>query len=83
VIVVAGLAIAGLPPVAELFRIDDCLDRGGSYNYETSTCDLAQSHAVQPFANRHRQTVVVGLLVAACGLLPQRVFSRGRAVNGR
>jgi hypothetical protein len=27
-------------------RVDDCLDRGGSYDYESETCDLEQSHPV-------------------------------------
>jgi len=25
-------------------RVDDCLDRGGSYDYEREVCDFEQSH---------------------------------------
>ena len=27
-------------------RVDDCLDRGGSYDYERETCDVEQKHEV-------------------------------------
>ena len=27
-------------------RIDDCLDQGGSYNYERGECDFERNHAV-------------------------------------
>ena len=27
-------------------RVDDCLDRGGSYDYEAETCDFERNHPV-------------------------------------
>ena len=27
-------------------RVDDCLDRGGSYDYEAKVCDFEESHPV-------------------------------------
>ena len=28
-------------------RVDDCLDQGGSYNYERGECDFEANHIVQ------------------------------------
>ena len=28
-------------------RVDDCLDHGGSYNYEVGECDFEVNHVVQ------------------------------------
>ncbi|NLB54896.1 MAG: hypothetical protein GX811_03880 [Lentisphaerae bacterium] len=33
--------------------VDDCLDMGGSFNYETMTCDFEKSHTYIPFDTRH------------------------------
>ena len=30
--------------VIDWARIDDCLDRGGSYDYESGECDLQSNH---------------------------------------
>lgn len=27
-------------------RVDDCLDKGGSYDYERGECDFGQNHAI-------------------------------------
>jgi hypothetical protein len=27
-------------------RVDDCLDKGGSYNYELGECDFEQNHEI-------------------------------------
>ena len=37
----------------ELSEIDSCLDRGGSFNYSTMTCDLNDNHQYIPFSHRH------------------------------
>jgi hypothetical protein len=39
--------------VSEAVAIDDCLDMGGSFNYETMTCDFETSHPYVPFSARH------------------------------
>jgi hypothetical protein len=30
--------------VIDWARVDDCLDQGGSYNYETGECDFQSNH---------------------------------------
>ena len=49
-ILTSPLLLAGLPFFAcnpiEATRVDDCLDRGGSYNYETDVCDFEENHPV-------------------------------------
>ena len=32
---------------------DNCLDMGGSFNYETQTCDFEKNHPYVPFNTRH------------------------------
>jgi hypothetical protein len=39
--------------VSEAVAVDDCLDVGGSFNYETMTCDFERSHPYVPFSARH------------------------------
>ena len=39
------LSLLACNPI-ESARVDDCLDRGGSYNYEAKVCDFDKSHTV-------------------------------------
>lgn len=39
--------------ICEAVAIDDCLDMGGSFNYETMTCDFEKSHPYVPLSARH------------------------------
>lgn len=39
--------------VSEAVAVDDCLDMGGSFNYEAMTCDFERSHPYVPFDARH------------------------------
>jgi hypothetical protein len=41
------------PYVAEFFAVDECLDRGGSYDYLQRQCDFALAHAYIPWDERH------------------------------
>ncbi|MGA1870956.1 MAG: hypothetical protein ACMUJM_20660 [bacterium] len=42
------LAMEGTYVVDQL-RIDLCLDRGGSFNYKTFTCDMVKTHKAIPY----------------------------------
>ena len=44
---------AGLIYLREADAVDRCLDMGGSFNYETMTCDFQKSHPYVPFNQRH------------------------------
>ena len=44
---------AGLIYLGESVAVDNCLDMGGSFNYETLTCDFEKSHPYVPFDARH------------------------------
>ena len=32
------------PRVAQFLAVDDCLDRGGSYDYANNVCDFVRNH---------------------------------------
>ena len=44
---------AGLIYLGDSVAVDNCLDMGGSFNYETMTCDFEKSHPYVPFDARH------------------------------
>lgn len=56
--------------VNEAITVDACLDMGGSFNYETMTCDFEKSHPYVPFSTRHPRLFkhagvgfIVGMLI--------------------
>jgi hypothetical protein len=59
------LLLSGAPLALELFRVDACLDRGGSYDYASARCDFQATHTPQPLLQRHRLSLGVGLPGAA------------------
>jgi hypothetical protein len=73
VLFVAGLLLPLAPRVAEFVAVDVCLDRGGSYDYQRSSCDFSVSHPFIPWSSRQHSPVplVCGALasLAAVGLL--------------
>lgn len=44
---------AGLIYLGEAVAVDNCLDMGGSFNFENMTCDFDTSHPHVPFKIRH------------------------------
>ncbi|MDD2239649.1 MAG: hypothetical protein PHI93_03200 [Kiritimatiellae bacterium] len=43
----------GVIYIGDAMAADNCLDMGGSFNYETQTCDFEKSHPYVPFNIRH------------------------------
>jgi len=68
VAVIFALTLAW-PVAAEFMAVDACLDRGGSYNYIRSACDLQQNHQHLPLFERQGFRIVGGLSFTALGVL--------------
>lgn len=68
ILVLPAVMLIGLY-VREWYQVDACLDRGGSFNYTTMTCDLAVSHPYIPFLARHRAFTILVFLSASLSLL--------------
>ncbi|KAA6184046.1 hypothetical protein F2Q65_13925 [Thiohalocapsa marina] len=67
----------------EVFLADSCLDRGGSFDYETWTCSLSQSFEATPYLQRHGGKAALagalslsGLIVLGLDLLKRRRHRR-------
>lgn len=55
--------------VVDQLRIDSCLDRGGSFDYEKFTCDLTTSHnATEYFRARLPRFIGLTVTVLVFGL---------------
>ena len=54
---------------AEAYRADACLDKGGSFNYETQACSLTQSYPASPYLSRHWLKAVLASLASSAGLI--------------
>jgi hypothetical protein len=65
----------------ETRAVDACLEQGGSYDYRAGECDLAQSHAYEPFMERHG--VLIGATVVALAGAAVAVWLRRRAFRER
>ena len=71
---------AGIIYLRESVAVDDCLDMGGSFNYETMTCDFEKSHPYMPFEIRHPNIyrnmglgLIIGLTIfTGTWLLPKK-----------
>lgn len=48
--------------------VDDCLDLGGSFNYELLFCDKQDSHSFMPYMARHPLFVNGGMLLSVIGV---------------
>lgn len=48
--------------------VDDCLDLGGSFNYELLLCDKQDSHSFMPYMARHPLFVNGGMLLSVIGV---------------
>jgi hypothetical protein len=44
-IMVALSALWSVPEVVFFFEVDDCVDTGGSYNYDQCECDYNKNHS--------------------------------------
>ncbi len=71
-----GLILLVLPCIAlttgymyEQSLVKDCLDLGGSFNYQELACDQTQDHPFIPYMARHPLFVNGGMLLATLGCL--------------
>ena len=48
--------------------VSDCLELGGSFDYELLVCDQENTHAFIPYMGRHPQFVNGGMLLSVIGL---------------
>jgi hypothetical protein len=65
----------------ETAAVDACLDQGGSYDYKAGECDMAASHAYEPFMERHG--VLIGATLFALMGAGVAVWLRSRALRQR
>jgi hypothetical protein len=65
----------------ETRAVDACLEQGGSYDYRAGECDLAQTHAYEPFMDRHG--VLIGATLVALVGAGVAVWLRRRAMRER
>ena len=71
-------------PVGEFFAADACLNRGGSFDYVLSRCDMVEGHAYLPVLPRWRSwldgpTVGLSLFLLVGAVLLLRTQDRRRA----
>ena len=57
-VVAALVFLATISPMVMIWglenqKVDQCLDRGGTFDYRQRRCDLAVVHPFVPFADRH------------------------------
>lgn len=65
----------------ETRAVDDCVEQGGSWDYQTGRCDMARTHAYEPFLERHG--VLTGATMVALGGAGVALWLRRRAVRRR
>jgi len=73
---VAALVFLAAERVVEIFTVDACLDKGGSYDYVTGACDLNQKHPPVPYIKRHPETGVAASLAVVAALLSVLLMTR-------
>jgi hypothetical protein len=87
--IVALVFLATFSPMVMIWgienqRVDQCLDRGGSFDYAELRCDLVADHAFVPFVNRRPKLVRLAqagsLVIVALGAFA--VVIRMRGVSG-
>jgi hypothetical protein len=72
--ILAALFLLVLSPVVMIWswetdRVDQCLTRGGTFDYAAMACDLARGdHAFVPFTERHPRFLTVTLAAAVVAL---------------
>ena len=69
VLFLGPIVALGIHYGAEAYQADACLDQGGSFDYETQTCSLAQSYPASPYLSRHWLKVVLASLASSVGLI--------------
>jgi hypothetical protein len=65
----------------ETRAVNACAERGGSYDHASRACDMAASHAYEPFMERHG--VLIGATLVALIGAGVAVWLRGRALRQR
>lgn len=77
-LVLVPLALVSL---FETRAVNGCTERGGSYDHATRECDMAATHAYQPFLERH--AVLIGAVLVALAGAGVAVWLRRRALRAR
>ncbi|HEU4885280.1 MAG TPA: hypothetical protein VFT45_23665 [Longimicrobium sp.] len=65
----------------ETRSVNACAEAGGSYDYASRECDMAASHAYEPFMERHG--VLIGATLVALLGAGVAVWLRSRALRER
>jgi hypothetical protein len=77
ILVAVCLAVPGVVIGArEVRQVDQCLDAGGSFDYQRIVCDRSSNHAYVSFLDRHRGLALMG--IAASVLFVGSTFVLGR-----
>ena len=58
-VLAASTLVVGSDFALEAFRVDRCLDGGGSFDFDRGICDYAMNHPFSPYLKRH-----LGLLLS-------------------
>jgi hypothetical protein len=66
-------AAAAWPILKHLLAVDECLDRGGSYNYLVSSCSLVETTTFMPLHQSHGFPIVAFIVFGLLGLRSLRV----------
>ncbi len=67
-LVVPGVVLMGVF-WSELSTVNECLAKGGSYNYLSEACDMNHKQPFVPFAERNPLFVNITMLLSALGLM--------------
>jgi hypothetical protein len=88
-VVLAALFMVVASPVVMLWswetdRVDQCLVRGGTFDYGVMECDQSRgAHLFIPFVDRHPRVVAGTLVAALIAVAVGVIVTRERADGGR
>ena len=86
-LIVAGsilIVVAGYlawQPVSLSFAVDGCLDQGGSFDYETQTCDFETSHPYVSHNESDRAYFLAAIVIGAFGVASILIARRSRTTR--
>jgi hypothetical protein len=61
---------------SEFLEVDSCLDRGGSYDYTNSKCDVNENHPYISYVERKNTLILICIPLSVGGLLSSIVVRR-------